>query len=324
MKAVVYERYGPPEVVTLGEVARPNVGDSAVLVKVRATSVTTADWRLRASAFPGIMWLPGRLMFGLFRPRNRILGGEFAGEVEAIGRAVTRFAPGDRVFGFCGTGAHAEYVAMAETAAITALPEGLGFDKAAALPFGGLAALVFLRDFAKLRRGERVLVVGASGGVGCYVVQLARHFGAEVTGVCGTDNVAFVLGLGAAEVVDYTVEDFTTSGRTYDVIIDTVGTTTFGRCRASLSEGGRFVPLNFGLREAFQALASSIGGGRKVVIGVNGDTCEDLEQLRALVEAGALRPDVARRSARARIVDAYRYVEARHRKGAVVVTVAER
>jgi NADPH:quinone reductase-like Zn-dependent oxidoreductase len=324
MKAVVYERYGSPDVLELRDVEAPAPVDGEVLVRVAATTVTTADWRLRASAFPGVTWLPGRVMVGLFRPKKGVLGGDFAGEVQAAGPGATRFEPGDRVFGFCGTGAHAELVAVSESAAIAATPENLGDEEAAAVPFGALAALVFLRDFARLRSGQRLLVVGASGGVGSYAVQLGRHFGAEVDGVCGPTSLDLVRSLGAGHVFDYTREDFTRSGRTYDVILDTVGATSFGRCKASLTERGVFVPLNFGLREAVQALATSIGRGRRVLIGVNGDKREDLELIAELLRDGRIRPVIDRSYPLDAIAEAHRHVEGRHRLGSVVVAVAAR
>ncbi len=321
MKAIVYDRYGPPEVLRLAEAARPAIAARDVLVKVHATTVTTADWRLRAAAFPGVMQVPGRLMFGLLRPKNRVLGGEFAGEVAAVGAEVTRFAPGDRVFGFSGQGAHAEYLAVAETSAIAAMPEGLGAEAAAALPFGTLCALVFLRDYARLAAGQRVLVVGASGGVGCYAVQIAMALGAEVTGVCSAAHLDLVRRLGAAHVIDYRAEDFTQRGEQYDVILDTVGATSFARCMGALTAQGRFVPLNFGVTEMAQALATKITGGKRVVIGVNADTAEDLAVVKELVEAGQVRPVIDRSFPLERIADAYRLVETRHRKGSVVVTL---
>jgi NADPH:quinone reductase-like Zn-dependent oxidoreductase len=321
MKAVVYESYGSPDVLGLHEVDRPVAGDSEVLVEVGATSVTTADWRLRAAAFPGVMQVPGRLMFGILRPRRRVLGGEFAGRVEAVGARVTRFRPGQRVFGFCGLGAHAEYVAVPEAGAIAPTPENLGDEQAAAVPFGALAALVFLRDQAGVQPGQRVLIVGASGGVGVYAVQLAQYLGAEVTGVCSTTNVELVRSLGAAHVIDYALEDFAGRGRVYDVILDTVGATGFKRCKDTLADGGVFVPLNFGLRELAQKVATLISGGKRIAIGVNDDTREDLEFLLPLLASGALRPVIDRRYPLDRIAEAHSYVEGRHRKGSVVIAV---
>lgn len=322
MKAVVYRNYGPAEVLKLEEVERPAPGEGDVLVRVDATSVTTADWRLRASAFPGITWLPGRLMVGLVRPKKPILGGEFAGRVEAVGSAVTRFNPGDAVFGFSGFGAHAEFVAVPEASAIVAMQDGLGFEEAASMPFGALAALVFLRDFGRLQSGQRVLIVGATGGVGVHAVQLARYLGAEVTGVASTNNLDLVRELGATHVVDYTREPITDGSRRFDLIVDTVGATTYPECRAALAPAGRFVPLNFGLRDLVHAAGARLAGHRRVVIGVNQDRREDLEFIRDRLASGDIRPVIDRSYPLERIADAYRYVEGRHRRGSVVVTVA--
>jgi NADPH:quinone reductase-like Zn-dependent oxidoreductase len=293
-----------------------------VLVRVRASSVTTADWRLRAAAFPGITWLPGRLMFGVLRPRRPILGGDFAGEVEAVGPAVTRFRPGDQVFGFSTFGAHAELVALPETAAIASIPAGLGFEEAAAVPFGALAALVFLRDFARITPGDRLLVVGASGGVGCYAVQIGRHLGAEVTGVASAANLDFVTALGADHVIDYRSADPFAPGQQYEVVLDTVGATTFTRARAALTAKGRFVPLNIGLGEVVQSLATALRGGQRVAIGVSKDTRADMEEIAALLGRGDLNPVIDRRYPLAQIEEAHRYVESRHRRGSVVLTIA--
>lgn len=318
MKAVVYRSYGPADVLGLQEVPRPETGDDEVLVKVGATSVTTADWRLRASAFPGVFWLPGRLMFGVLKPRKTILGSDFAGCVEAVGANVRSLSPGDRVFGVCGHGGHAEYVAVKETAAITETPEDLSDAEAASLPFGGLSALVFLRDIGKLKAGQSVLVVGASGGVGSYAVQIAAHCGADVAGVCSGASADFVRSLGASRVIDYETETIAAPGRKFDLILDTVGATNFGRVRDLLTATGTFVPLNFGLTEALQALASR-PAGQKVAVGVSGDSRTDLETLKSLVESGAVRPLVDRSYRLEQIVEAHRYVEGRHRRGAVVV-----
>ncbi len=321
MKAIVYQNYGTADVLKLQEIDRPVVKDGEVLVKVHATSVTTADWRVRASAFPGVFWLPGRLMMGLFRPKNNVLGGEFAGEVAAVAGGVSQFAVGDRVFGFCLFGGNAEYVVMPESGAIAAMPENLSFEDAAAVPYGALCALVFLRDIAKIQPGQRVLVNGASGGVGVYAIQVARHFGAEVTGVCSTGNLELVASLGAEHVVDYNVEDFAESGQKYDIIFDTVGTSSFAQCKQGLTDTGLFLPLNFALREVFQALWSRIVGGKRVLVSVNGDKKEDLETVLKLLRTGAIRPVIDRLFPLERSADAHRYVEGRHRSGSVVVTV---
>ncbi len=322
MKAVVYDRYGGPEVLRLDEVPTPVAGPGEVLVRVIASSVTTADWRLRASAFPGLLWLPGRLMTGIFRPRNRVLGMEFAGEVAAVGAGVSRFAPGDAVFGFSGGGSNAEYLTIAETGSIAPLPEGLSPAEAAALPFGAVAALVFLRDFAGLTAGAHVLVNGASGGVGVYGVQIAKALGARVTAVASAENRDLLRALGADVALDYRTEDPLAVGRRYDVIFDTVGSLGFGAAREALQPDGLFLPLNFGGRALWQALVARLRGGPRIKLAVNGDSQADLEVLSQMVRAGSLRPVIDRRYPLERIGEAHAYVEARHRRGAVVIDVA--
>jgi len=324
MQACIYEQYGSADVVRLGEVERPEIKVDEVLVRVRAASVTTADWRFRASVFPPIFWLPGRLMLGLFRPRNTVLGMDFSGVVEAAGRDVTRFQVGDQVFGATSPmsrGAHAEYVAVRESGAIIHKPSCLTDDEAAAIPFGGSSALAFLRDFARVQPGQRVVIVGASGGVGTWAVQLARHFGAEVTGVCSTRNVELVRSLGAHHVVDYTSEAFAQKGGAYDLIFDTVGVTTFAGCRDALSEKGTYLPLNSGLREIAQAVFTSRSAGRKVKYAVSGNTREGLEVLVGLIESGVLKPVVDHVYPMAQIADAHRHVEGRHKRGSVIVRI---
>ncbi|MCB2116454.1 MAG: NAD(P)-dependent alcohol dehydrogenase [Rhodobacteraceae bacterium] len=321
MKAAVYERYGGPEVVRLAEIDRPAPAPGEVLVRVRATSVTTADWRMRAAAYPGILWLPGRLMTGLTRPKNPVLGLEFAGEVAGLGEGAQAPAPGTRVFGFSGKGAHAEYLVMPATGPVVETPAGLSDEEAAALPFGALSALVFLRDFAKVRPGQSVAVVGASGGVGIYAVQIARALGATVTGIASGTNRDLVLELGAEHFVDYRAEDFTDSLARYDLVFDAVGAVDFARARRVLTPGGLFLPLNFGFREMMQALWAKIAGGPRLKIATSGDSAADLEVLKAMVAEGKLRPVIERTYPLERIAEAHAHVEARHRKGAVILTV---
>jgi NADPH:quinone reductase-like Zn-dependent oxidoreductase len=321
MKAAVYERYGPPDVVSIGDVPKPEPGPKDLLVEVRATTVTTADWRFRAAAFPGVMFLPGRLMAGVFGPRKKVLGGEFAGRVAAVGDDVALFRPGDDVFGFAGMGAHAEFLTVPEDGPVVVKPVGLGDDEAAAMPFGALSALVFLRDFARLQSGERALVIGASGGVGVHAVQLARHLGAAVDAVCGPANIDLVRSLGADRVYDHTRDDFRGDAETWDVIIDPVGRSSFPACREALRPGGRHVFLEFGLAEMLQALATSLAGNKRVVIGISGDRKEDLQFVADLLAAGAVRPVIDSRYPLDRIAEAHARVETRHKRGSVVVEV---
>ncbi len=324
MQACIYEEYGPADVVRLGERERPAVKADDVLVRVHATSVTTADWRLRAAAFPRGFRLMGRLMLGLFRPRNPVLGMDFSGVVEATGKNVTRFRIGDAVFGAASPmrrGAHAEYVAVKESGVIIHKPACLTHREAAAIPFGGNSALAFLRDFGRVRPGERVLIVGASGGVGIWAVQIARHLGAEVTGVCSAPNVELVRSLGAHHVVDYTSGAIAEKGVKYDLIFDTVGVTTFAECKNALSEKGTYLPLNSGLREIGQALRTSRSAGKKVKYAISQNTREGLELIVGLVESGVLRPIVDRVYPMDQIADAHRHVEGRHKRGSVIVTM---
>jgi NADPH:quinone reductase-like Zn-dependent oxidoreductase len=321
MKAATYHRYGPADVLTVTDVPIPAPNPGEILVEVHASSVTTADWRLRASAFPGGLWLPGRLTTGLFRPRRPILGTEFSGRIAQVGDGVSAFREGDAVFGFSGHGGNAEYLVMPADGPIAPLPAGLSHAEAAALPFGAISALVFLRDVARVRPGQSVLVIGASGGVGVYAVQIARHMGARVTGVASGDNRDLVLGLGAEAFVDYRAEEPTAPAAGFDVILDTVGAMDFKAARPLLAREGVFVPLNFGVRDAVRVLVSSWRNGPKMKIAVSGDSRADLDALSGLVATGALRPVIDRTFPLDDIAAAHAHVEGRHRKGSVIVAV---
>ncbi|HEY0918466.1 NAD(P)-dependent alcohol dehydrogenase [Devosia sp.] len=320
MKAVLQRAYGTPDVLALAEVPQPLPRDNEVLVRIRATTVTSGDARMRSFTVPAVFWLPGRLAIGITRPRKPVPGVEFAGEVEAVGRAVTRFRPGDAVFGLDVGGCHAEYKCVPETAAIALKPQTLGFEEAAALPFGGLTALHFLRA-GGIRAGSRVLINGASGAVGVAAVQLARHFGADITGVCSTANLDLVRSLGAGSTLDYTKADVPAPGAVYDIIFDTVGTLSFGRCRASLAPDGRYLAAVMGLAEIGQMLWTSIAGGPRVIGGVAGERREDVETLRQLVEAGALRPVIDSRYRLDDIAAAHARVDSGRKRGSVVIAV---
>ncbi|MBS3848483.1 NAD(P)-dependent alcohol dehydrogenase [Devosia sp. BSSL-BM10] len=322
MKAAVNKDYGPAEkVVHIAEVARPEINDEEVLVQVYATSVSTGAWRMVEMNAGGVLQIPARMIFGLFRPRNPIQGGSFSGRVVAVGASVTRFKMGDEVFGVVGAGAHAEYIAIAEDKTIVKKPETLGYGEAAALPFGGLSALVFLRDFAKVQSGQKVLVTGASGGVGVFGVQIAKHLGAEVTALTSTDNVELVRSLGADHIIDYKRVDFTRGKETYDVIFDTAGVSSFREAARVLSPGGLFVPLEFGVPDILRSMRTD-PQGRRIVIGVNGDSAADLAVLADLVESGVVRSVIDSIEPLTGIADAYRRVSERHKVGAVVVNVA--
>lgn len=323
MKAAVYHRYGPAEAVHLTDLPTPAPGRGQILIRVHASSVTTADWRLRASAFPGALWLPGRLMTGLFAPRNPVLGMEVAGEVVAKGHAVTRFEIGQRVFGFCGGGGHAEFVALTEDGALLQTPDQLSDAEAVALPFGALCALSFLRDVARLRPGQRVLITGGSGGVGVYAIQMAKALGAHVTACASRPNLPLLHALGADDSFDYRAETARIFAP-YDVIFDTVGALDWPRARDLLRRSGLFLPLNFAGRELWHLLRARLSGGPRLRLHVNEDRAEDLQTVLEMVVAGTLRPVIDRRFDLDEITAAHRYVEARHRKGAVVVDVLPR
>lgn len=323
MKAVTYDRYGARDVLKLADVETPEPGDHEVQIRVHASSVTTADWRLRASAFPGILWLPGRLMTGLFKPKNRVLGMDLAGTVENVGPGVTKFAMGDRLFGFVGKGGHAEFAVVSEDAALARIPDRVSFEEAAALPWGGLAALVFLRDFAQIKDGQSVLIVGGSGGVGAYAIQIAKALGAEVTAVASGANLNLLRDLGADHVVDYQSEDVTRGKSRFHVLFETVGVVGFRDARRVLKPGGLFLPLNFGGREILQALNPLPSkAGHRIKLQVNPDRADDLVALADMVRNGTLKPVIGHRFSLDQIKDAYAVVESRHRKGAVVVSIA--
>jgi NADPH:quinone reductase-like Zn-dependent oxidoreductase len=321
MRAAVYHRYGGPEVVSLAEIARPRPASGEILVKVAAAGVTTADWRMRAAAFPGLVaGLAGRAMFGLFRPRNPVLGSAFAGTVAGTGPDVRDFTPGQRVIGFAPGGAHADYLRIDATGAVIPIPDTLSDAEAAALPFGALSALDFLDRLAGLRAGERVLVLGASGGVGAYAVQIARALGAEVTGVASAAREALVRDLGATEFVDYRRTDLARIEGTFDVILDTIGVIAYRQAAPMLTKGGRFVPLNFGMRDLLATRAARRAGHR-VILSVSKDTREGLIRLAEMIRAGTLRPVLDSTFPLAAIREAHARVETRHAAGAVVVTM---
>ena len=332
MKAAVMTKYGPPEVLRIREVAKPRTGDGDLLVRVHATSVNFGDTIARNLAaisprkfhMPLLFWIIAKLSFGIRRPKVRILGSEFAGEVETVGRAVTRFRKGDRVFGFLGPrmGAYAEYLRMPEDGVLATMPQELPFEQAAAIPYGAIMALGLLRR-AQVRPGTKVLVVGASGGIGPAIVQLARnHFGADVAGVCGTLRLDYVRSLGAQLVIDYTQEDFVERQETYDVIIDILGISSFFRCRRVLRPGGRLIFVSFKTKQLLQALWTFLAGGRKAVCALVTEKQEDLVLIGRLVEAGELTPVVDRVYPLEQAAEAHRYAESGARTGSVVIAVS--
>jgi NADPH:quinone reductase-like Zn-dependent oxidoreductase len=324
MRASVYDRYGPPEVLRIEDVERPVPKEDEVLVKIHATTVNRLDVHTReANRHGGLaVTLLSRLVSGLPRPRQRILGSEFAGEVEAVGAAVSGFAVGDRVFGNSGLrfGAHAEFMCMRVSALVVHMPAGTSFEEAAPVSDGALGALWCLRG-TDLRKGQRMLIYGASGSCGTAGVQLAKYFGADVTAVCSTKNVGLVRSLGADRVIDYTQEDFTKNGETYDVIFDAVGKHSFKRCRASLKPDGRYLATD-GLPNLVLALWTSQIGDKKVVFRIPPRYAkQDLLFIKELVEAGKYRAVIDRCYPLEDVIEATRYVETQHKTGNVVLTM---
>ena len=325
MRAIVCTNYGPPDVLQISEVRKPVPKDDEVLVRIHATTVSAADCELRRFDFAPWIWLPMRLAFGIRRPRRPVLGQELAGDVETVGRKVRSLRKGDRVFAATGIGlgAHAEYICLREdpqTGAITTMPANLGYEEAAALPYGGGEALSFLRK-GKVRSGQRVLVNGAGGSFGTFAVQLAKVLGAHVTAVDSAPKLEMLRTIGADRVIDYAREDFTDGPETYDVIFDVVRGTRSARMVRSLTESGCLLMANPGFLQIVRAKWASRGSKRRVSIAGTGGTGEDLAYLRGLVEAGRLRPVIDRRFPLEQIVEAHRYAESGQKLGNIVVVV---
>ncbi|WP_139492116.1 NAD(P)-dependent alcohol dehydrogenase [Brevibacillus dissolubilis] len=302
MRAIICTKYGSPDVLELQEVEKPTPKSNEVLIKIHATTVTTGDCRVRGFHSPPLLWVPMRIVLGLRKPRQPILGVELAGQIEAVGKDVTKFKIGDQVFALNGMrfGAHAEYTCVPEDGAVALKPENATYEEATAIPFGGTSALYFLRK-ANIQNGYRVLIYGASGAVGTAAIQLAKYFGAEVTGVCSAANFELVKSLGADQVIDYTKEDFTSREERYDIIFDAVGKSSKSHCKKALTSTGTYVTVD--------------GQGIAKVF------AEDLIFLKELMEAGKITSVIDRRYPLQQIPEAYRYVETGHKKGNVVITV---
>ena len=322
MKAFVYTRYGSPEVLQLANVDTPTPKDDEVLIRVVATTVTSGDCRVRSLRVPTGFGLIIRLVFGVTRPRQPILGTELSGVVTAVGKNVSRFQCGDAVFAFrdAAMGCYAAYACMPQDSAIAIKPTGLSFEQAACLSFGGSSALYFLRK-AKLQPGESVLIHGASGSVGTAGIQLAKQLGAEVTAVCSKRNGDLVKSLGADHVIDYGQEDFVTNGQTYDVIMDTVGTVSIARCKQSLKPSGRLLLVAADLPTMLQAIGISLAGKQKVIIGTASGKAPDLQFLAKLAEAGVYKPTIDRCYPFDQMPEAHRYVDTGRKVGNVVVVL---
>jgi len=326
LKAALNTAFGSADLIQITEVDKPVPGEDQVLIKIRATTVSTGDCNMRNFTFVHKSMVPmARLMFGIAKPwKARILGTQLAGEVEAVGSKVKRFKVGDRVFASTGmaAGGHAQYACMPQDGVIAIMPDKLSWGEAAAIPFGADTALFYLRDQGRIRAGHELVVVGASGSVGTAAVQLGKHFGARVTAVCSGRNAALVKSLGADEVIDYTQQDFTANGKTYDLILDTVAASSFARCRDSLKPDGVFLPCSMSVTDMlFRIPWTSMMGGKKLKGGVAIDSAERMTLIKELVEAGKLRPVIDRSYPLEQIAEAFKYVEQGHKKGNVVVTV---
>jgi len=331
MKAVIYTEYGPPDVLQLKEMEKPAPRDNEILIRNHATTVNIGDiWarnfkEITPSRFtmPLPLWLPSRIYFGFTKPRINILGSEFAGEVEAVGQAVKRFRKGDQVFGYRGQsmGANAEYLCVPEDGLVAIKPANMTYEEAAAVPYGALTALSLLRK-VNIQRGQKVLINGASGSIGSAAVQLARYFEAEVTGVCSTPGMEFVKALGADKVIDYTREDFTKNGETYDLIFDILGKSSFSSCQNSLKRNGIYLLASFKMKQLFQMLWTSRRNGKKVICALSSERPEDLVLIRKLVEEGKIRSIIDRRYPLEQTAEAHRYVETGYKTGSVIITVA--
>lgn len=320
MRAAVYTQYGPPEVVQVTELDKPSPKDGEVLIKVHATTVNRTDCGFRSAEY-----FISRFFSGLLRPRNKILGNEFAGQIEAIGSGVSLFKPGDQVFGFTDTrfGAHAEYMTLGEQEALTHMPPHLSYQQAAPLTEGGHYALCILRA-AKVKPGQNVLVNGATGAIGSAAVQLLHYFGARVTAVCPPQHVALVSSLGAETVIDYSRQDFTQLPQTFDLVVDAVGKSSFGQCKKILSPKGIYISTELGKNweNIFLALLTPLRSGRKVLFPIPSISQEDVVFFKKLVESQQYRPVIDRHYALEEIIEAYRYVETGRKTGNVVIDLS--
>ena len=331
MKAIICTEYGPPDVLQLKEVEKPAPKDNEILIRIYATSVnygdlTARDFRNitpRQFNMPFLFWLIAKISFGLKKPNIKILGSEFAGEIEATGKDVKRFKKGDQVFGYLGQsmGAYAEYLCMPENGCMANKPANMTYEEAAVVPMGAIMALHLLREKGNIQPGQKILVNGASGSIGSAAVQIAKAFGAEVTGVCGTPRLEFVKSLGADKVIDYTQEDFTQSGETYDLIFDVLGKGSFSRSKSSLSQNGRYLFASFKMKQLFQMLWTSMIGSKKVICALAPGSTEDLISVKDLIEAGKIKSVIDRSFPLEQSAEAHRYVETGHKKGHVVITV---
>ncbi|UZR98051.1 NAD(P)-dependent alcohol dehydrogenase [Chondrinema litorale] len=315
MNAVVFEKYGKPEVLQLKEIAKPQPKDNEVLIQVKAITVTSGDWQLRKGEPFAI-----RLAFGLTKPKNQILGFEFARIVESTGKSVTKFRTGDTVFGYqTSGGTYAEYLTIPEDGILLNKPENLSFDEAAAIPNGAITSLYFLKK-ANIEAGQSVLIYGASGSVGTYAVQLAKYFGAKVTAVCSTSNINLANLNGANKVIDYTREDFAKSSESYDIIFDTIGKTSYTQCKNILKPKGKYVLCSFGIFHILQMIINSFSSSKKIICDIMKPDKKQLQFLKQITEEGKLKPIIDSIYTVDEIIDAHQYVETGRKKGNVVVS----
>lgn len=328
IKASVCTDFGSPEVLQIREIPKPQPGDNEVMIRVHATTVNYGDITARtfntitAKQFnmPWLFWFLARLYFGSGKPKVKILGSEFSGEVEEVGQSVSIYKPGDRVFGYLGQkmGAYAEYICIPENSVFTHMPNNMSYPEAAAAPYGAIMALHLLKK-AGVASGQSVLIVGASGSIGSAAVQIARHLGALVTGVCGTAAVEYVQKLGAEKVIDYKKEDFATSGESYDLIFDILGRSSFSACKDSLKAEGKYFRASFKGRELLQMFKTAITGKKRVICAIAPGSQADLVAVKDLIETGKLRSLVDRTFPLSRAADAHRYYESGQKKGSVVL-----
>lgn len=321
MKAIINKVYGPPEVCKLMEVAKPIPNDNQVLIKVYATTVNRTDCGFRSAQY-----FISRFFSGLFKPKNKTLGNEFAGEIEVTGKNVTTFKVGDKVFGYndIDFGAHAEYMTMKEDGAITTMPKNLTYEEAAPISEGGHYALCDIRA-AKLKSGQKILINGATGAIGSAAVQLSKYFGAEVTAVCDTKNIELVKSLGADVVIDFTKQDFTKLNEAFDVVFDAVGKSSFSKCKPILNKDAVYISTELGenSENIFLALTTPFIGGKKVLFPIPTITKEDVVFLKELVEINKYKPVIDRQYNLEQIIEAYKYVETGQKTGNVVITLAQ-
>ncbi|MDN5202703.1 NAD(P)-dependent alcohol dehydrogenase [Fulvivirgaceae bacterium BMA10] len=323
MKAIVYYKYGSPDVLELTELEKPIPNDNEVLIRTKATTATSGDCEIRSFTFPILFWLPLRIMFGIIKPKKNILGLELAGEIEAVGKEVKQFKKGDQVFA-CTSGrfgAYAEYTTLPEKYAIAIKPSNMSFEEAASVPSGGLNALHYLRK-GNISKGQKVLINGAGGNFGTIAVQLAKYFGTEVTAVDSEDKLDMLREIGADHVIDYAKEDFTERGKKYDIIFDVVGKSPFSRSIRSLKENGHYVIAIPSLFKILRGLWISKTSSKKVIFEFAKDMAEDLIFLKELIEKGAIKPVIDRYYPMKQMAEAHRYVESGRKKGNVVVSLA--